>query len=349
MTNTFVKHNQHVMKSYRIKSFGNIAGIVGQSEEDPTPKPGELLVKLMAVSLNRRDLTILNGTYPLPAAPGVIPLSDGVGVVVALGTNVTKFKTGDRVSANYFPKWRSGKFDIDVLDQFGCTIDGMLAEYACIHEEYLVHVPDYLSWEEASTLPCAGLTAWCALKTVSTAHTILTMGTGGVALFAIQFAKLRSAKVIALTSKSEKIDTLYSLGADHVLNYNQNPEWSSQVIDLTGGRGVDVVVETGGSETLQRSIKACRLGAEIVLLTPSVEKSIRIDLNELTHSLFVRLITLKPQYVGTRMDFEEMNQALINNKLTPVVAKKFSFTEVPEAYRYFAKGDHSGKVVITFV
>jgi NADPH:quinone reductase-like Zn-dependent oxidoreductase len=348
MINIFVKHNQRVMKSYRIKSFGSIAGIVVQTETDPTPKPGEVLVKLMAASLNRRDLTILNRTYPLPATPDVIPLSDGVGVVVALGAGVTKFKTGDRVSANYFPKWRSGKFDIDVLDQFGCTIDGMLSEYACLHEDYLVRVPDYLSWEEASTLPCAGLTAWCALKTVAPSNTILTMGTGGVSLFAIQFAKLRGAKVIALTSRSEKIDTLYSLGADNVLNSRQHPEWSSPVIDLTGGKGVDLVVETGGSETLERSIKACRIGAEIILLTPSVEKTIDIDLNELTHALFVRLITLKTHYVGSRIDFEEMNQALINNKLLPVIAKTFSFDEVHEAYSYFAKSDHAGKVVITF-
>jgi NADPH:quinone reductase-like Zn-dependent oxidoreductase len=348
MINTFVKHNQHVMKCYRIKSFGSIAGIAGQTETDPTPKPAEVVVKLMAASLNRRDLTILNRTYPLPAIPGVIPLSDGVGTVVALGTGVTKFKTGDRVSATYFPKWRSGKFDMDVIDQFGCTIDGMLAEYVCIHEEYLVRVPDYLSWEEASTLPCAGLTAWCVLKTMSTSNTILTMGTGGVSLFAIQFAKLRGAKVIALTSRNEKIDTLHSLGADNVLNSNQNPEWSSHVIELTGGKGVDLVVETGGSETLQRSIHACRMGAEIVLLTPSVEKPTGIDLNELTHALFVRLITLKTQYVGSRIDFEEMNQALINNKLIPVIAKNFSFNEVHGAYSYFERGDYSGKVVITF-
>jgi len=334
------------MKSYRIKTFNRIDGIVEQGEPVPVPKNDEVLVKIMAVSLNKRDISILNKTYPLPPNSGIIPLSDGAGEVIATGNTVTKFRAGDRVSGAYFPKWRSGRFGTDVMDQLGCTLDGMLAEYVCLKEDYLIRIPDYLSWEEASTLPCAGLTAWASLKDISPAHTILTMGTGGVSIFALQFAKMRGAKVIALTSRNKKVQALYDMGADKVIDTKENTNWDLSVMEATNQRGVDRVIETGGSETLLRSVKSGSIGGEIILLNPAAEHSVEINLNQLTYSMFVRLLSIRTQFVGSRHDFEDMNEALTTNQLRPIITKTFSFNEIHQAYEFFSKGEHLGKVVI---
>src|SRR6185312_13083834 len=163
------------------------------------------------------------------------------------------FKPGDRVMGNYFPRWRDGRVGLDIMDQLGCTFDGMLTQYAVLKEDWLVSIPDYLSWEQAATLPCSGLTAWSALlgsRPISSGETILTIGSGGVAVFAIEFAKMAGAKTIALTSRVAKADRLRALGASHVIDYRANPEWHKEVLTLTDGRGVDRLLETGGTDTL---------------------------------------------------------------------------------------------------
>jgi len=316
----------------------------------PVPGPHEVLVKVQATSLNRRDISILHEAYPLPAKPGVIPLSDGAGEVVATGSLVSRFKTGDRVAGTYFPRWRDGRIGYDIVDQPGCTINGMLAEYVVLPEDGVVHIPEHLSYEQAATLPCAGLTAWSALAAgpVIPGSTILTIGSGGVSLFAIQFARLFGARVIALTSRDENSGLLQSAGAHHVLNYHAHPAWSEQVLSLTGGRGVVQVMETGGTDTLEQSILATALGGEITLLSyrGTISTDAVMDLNKILTPLFAKLITVKPHFVGNRLGFEAMNEALRLHQIFPVIDRVFPFEEAREAYRYFAVGKHVGKVVI---
>lgn len=337
------------MKSYHIESFGDVDGIVSRQHDEPVPGRHEVLVKVHAASLSRRDWYILHKMYPLPARLGVVPISDGACEVVKVGSDVTMFKVGDRVAGNYFPRWRDGRIGNDIIDQLGCTLDGMLTEYALLNEEWLVHIPENLSWEEAATLPCAALTAWSALSNISPGDTILIIGSGGVSLFALQFAKLFGACVIALTSRDEKIGKLKSLGADHVLNYQTNTAWNKEVLELTEGRGVDRVIETGGTDTLEQSVQATAMGGEIILLTSvgTINPQANPEIRKILTPLFVRLITIKPSFVGNRLDFEAMNRAIVQHNLHPIIDKIFSFEEVHNAYRYFAAGEHFGKVVIT--
>jgi NADPH:quinone reductase-like Zn-dependent oxidoreductase len=338
------------MRSYHIETFHNTDGIVIREHDMPVPGPYELLVKVHATSLNRRDLSILHESYPLPAKPGVVPVSDGAGEVVAVGSRVSRFSAGDRVAGSYFPRWRDGRIGVDIVDQPGCTIDGMLAEYVILTEDGAVQIPEYLSYEQAATLPCAALTAWSALAAgpVIPGSTILTIGSGGVALFAIQFAGVFGAQVIALTSRAENTSLLKSAGATHVLNYQVNPNWSADVLALTGGRGVIQVMETGGTDTLEQSILATALGGQITLLSyrGTISTDAVMDLNKILTPLFARLITVKPHFVGNRLDFEAMNEALSLHQIVPVIDRVFAFEEAREAYRYFAVGQHRGKVVI---
>ncbi|SFE08099.1 NADPH:quinone reductase [Chitinophaga sp. CF118] len=338
------------MKSYHIETFGNVNGLIVREHPTPTPGPNEVLVSIKATSLNRRDILILQQTYPLPSKQGVVPISDGTGEVVSTGNNVTKFKKGDRVAGTYFPRWRDGRIGLDIGDQPGCTLDGMLSEFVLLQEDWLVLIPDYLSFEEAATLPCAALTAWSALTSppISPGNTILTIGSGGVSLFAIQFAKLFGAKVIALTSRDENTGQLKSVGADNVVNYYSNPDWSADVLKLTNGQGVDRVIETGGPDTLEQSIKATAIGGEIALLSyqGKINRNAEMGLNKILAPLFSRLITIKPLFVGNRISFENMNRALSQHHIHPEIDRAFSFEEAKDAYRYFAEGKHTGKVII---
>jgi NADPH:quinone reductase-like Zn-dependent oxidoreductase len=240
---------------------------------------------------------------------------------------------------------------MDIIDQLGCTLDGMLSEYALLDENWLVDIPEHLSWEEAATLPCAALTAWSALTNshpILPGKFVLTIGSGGVPLFAIQFSKLFGAKIIALTSRDEKIERLKALGADYVLNYRSNSEWSSAVLELTSGKGVDLVIETGGTDTLMQSVHATAFGGEIALVNfmGTINTKTDWDLKKILTPLFVRLITLRPLFVGSRLSFEDMNRAISLHKLHPVIEHAFSFDEVRDAYNYFSKGEHMGKVII---
>ncbi|HEY5750503.1 MAG TPA: NAD(P)-dependent alcohol dehydrogenase [Chryseolinea sp.] len=337
------------MKAYHLESFGSIDGIRLREQAIPTPQAQDVLVKIKAASINRRDQYILHQTYPLPAKTDVIPLSDGAGEVVAVGKGVTRFRVGDRVMGNYFARWRDGRIGMDIMDQLGCTLDGMLAEYAVLHEDSVVQIPANLGYAEASTLPCSALTAWSALANLRAGNAVLTIGSGGVSVFVIQFAKMCGAKVFVLTSRDEKIEKLKALGADHVLNYKTDSAWSKTILALTHGAGVNLVVETGGIDTLAQSVQAMAMGGEIALLSPATTlgKVDVVDARAILTPLFVRCITLQPRFVGSRLEFEAMNRAIEQHNLQPHIEKIFSFDAALDAYHYLAAGEVMGKIVIT--
>ncbi len=335
------------MQSYRFDHFESLEGLKRVEEEKPLPGRNQVLIKVRACSLNYRDLAIFHGTGTIARKEGVIPLSDGVGEVVAIGDAVSLFKIGDRVAGSFFPYWIGGARDAASTRRvYGAQTDGWLTQYKVVAEETLVSLPDYLSWEQAATLPCAAVTAWNSLqqlRPLKPGETVLTQGTGGVALFAVQFAKLMGARVIALTSNDEKAQLLTSLGADHVINYRQYPEWSGKVQELTQGQGVARVVEIGGPGTLTQSLLSTAPGGEIALLGFVAEGSPAVDFM----TLFKSGVTVRPFSVGSREDFIAMNRALTLSQLQPVVGRVFSFEDALEAWRYFDSRQQTGKVVIS--
>jgi alcohol dehydrogenase len=336
------------MEAYRIERFGSIDGIVLQSSENPRPGRKEVLMRVRASSLNYRDLMVLKGGGRGPTKIGVIPLSDGAGEVEAIGEGVTRVKVGDRIAGTFHPRWFGGPIKPDYLtDRLGANLDGMLAEYAVLSEEALVLIPGHLSFEEAATLPCAAVTAWVALtghRRVTAGDIALIQGSGGVSVFALQFAKVLGARVIATTSTAEKAERLRALGAAEVVNYTETPNWDDKVRELTGGSGVDCVVEIGGPGTVAMSLKALAVGGHISLIGASLTPS-GTGLDPLL--LTGRGNTLASISVGSRADFEAMNRAIALHRLYPVIDRTFPFTEANEAYRYFEGRGHFGKVVIT--
>lgn len=336
-----------LMKAYHLEKVGSLDGIVLREQEIPSPGPVEVLVRIRATSLNRRELMIMNGNYPLPSKPDVIPFSDGVGEVVAIGSDVKGVTLGDRVAGSYFPYWVKGKLSWEsMIQQFGCSMDGMLAEYAIMPVVGVVHIPEHLTWEEAATLPCAALTAWSALngpEPIQPGDTVLTLGTGVVALFAIQLAKALGARVISTTSSDEKAERLHVLGAEEVINYRTIPEWSKAVRSYTGGKGVNRVVDTGGSDTLSESIKSTAPNGEIALVT-AIGKRPMIEIEP--QVLAASLLTIRRLLVGSRTDFENMNTIISQSGLQPVIDSVFAFEDAKEAIQYYAAGKNFGKVVI---
>jgi alcohol dehydrogenase len=336
------------MKAYHIDRFGNVGGIVLRSSEDPRPRPKEVLMRVRASSLNYRDLMVLKGGGRGPTKNRVVPLSDGAGEVAVIGEGVTRVKVGDRIAGCFHPRWFGGPIKPDYLaDRIGANLDGMLAQYAVLNEEALVHVPSHLSFEEAATLPCAAVTAWVALtghRRVTAGDTVLTQGSGGVSVFALQLAQILGARVIATTSTSEKAGRLKALGACEVINYTETPDWDVKARELTDGRGVDCVVEIGGPGTIAMSLKALAVGGHVSLIGASLSQS-GAGLDPLL--LTGRGITLGSISVGSRADFEAMNRAIAMHRLRPVIDRTFPFAEAKEAYRHFEGRGHFGKVVIT--
>jgi NADPH:quinone reductase-like Zn-dependent oxidoreductase len=332
------------MRSYRLDHFGALDGLVRHDQEVPKPGRDQVLVKIHARSLNYRDLLILQQRYAVQAQRGVVPLSDGAGEVVALGAGVTSLNVGDRVAACYFPRWQSGKLETPMaMDQFGCHRDGMLADHLVVDAAALVTLPVHLSYEQGCTLPCAAVTAWSALtggRSLMPGDSVLIIGTGGVALFALQFAKIMGARVIGVTSSPEKEATLRRLGADEVVDRVQHPQWATEVRRLTLGAGVDHVVETGAIDTLPQSLAASAANAEVALVAALGQGS-------LDAAALRGLVTIRRVFVGSRTSFETMNRAIAQHRLTPVMDRTFAFDEARRAYEHFAAQRHVGKVVIT--
>ncbi|KRB48995.1 alcohol dehydrogenase [Phenylobacterium sp. Root700] len=334
------------MRAYRFDSFDSLDELRLREEADPQPQRGEVLVRVHAVSLNFRDLAMLRGTYPRKCVPGLIPVSDAAGEIVAVGEGVRALKVGDRVMGAFHPRWFGGEMPSTIAsDTYGAESDGWLCDLKAISQEAVVRVPDALSYEEACTLPCAGLTAWTALTgatPIRAGHTVLVQGSGGVSVFALQLARAVGATVIATTSSAAKADQLKALGAAHVVNYVDEPQWGRQVRALTDGRGVDRVVEVGGPGTIAQSLRAVAVGGEITSIGFLSTENPGVDFFQLKASgASFRNIT-----VGDRAALLDLNRAVAASGLKPVIDRVFAFDEAREAFAHLESGAHLGKVVI---
>jgi NADPH:quinone reductase-like Zn-dependent oxidoreductase len=334
-----------VMQAWRIPSFG-IDHLELATLPDPQPQRGEVLIRVHAVSLNYRDLMMVLGRYNPKMHLPRIPASDGAGEVVAVGEGVTRVKPGDRVAGAFMQNWIDGEGDaVKIRGALGGDIDGMLSQLVVLREDGVVRVPDHLSYEEASTLPCAGVTAWNSVAragNVKAGDTVLIQGTGGVSIFALQFAKLLGARVLGTSSSDEKLARAMELGLDAGVNYRAHPDWEKWVMEQTGGRGADVVVEVGGAGTFTRSLRAVRIGGAVAQVGVLSQSSEGIEIPLLLH----KQVRLTGIYVGSRADFDSMNRAISQSRLQPVIDKAFVFGDLPAALRCMEAGAHFGKVVI---
>lgn len=335
------------MKAFHIESPGTSAPLVLREHADLSPGDNQVVVRVRASALNSRDLKIMNSEFRIPTRKGLIPLSDGAGEVVAVGPGVTRLTVGDRVASCFHQAWIAGRIEREYMGtDLGGSRDGMLAEQVVLSQDGVVRLPEHLSFEEGAALPCAGVTAWCALHDhlqVTPGDTVLTLGTGGVSLFALQFAKMAGARVISTTSSAEKAARLKALGADEVVNYREHPNWEEKVLALTGKRGVEHVIEIGGPSTLGKSVKCAALGGQIVLIGIVGGEASGFN----PDTLRGRSIVLRSTNVGSRKSFEAMNRAIAVQEMRPVIDKAFAFDEAADAYRHLASQAHFGKVLIS--
>ncbi len=333
------------MKVAAVKKPGGLDKLVIEERPDPTPGPGQVLVRVRASSLNYHDFVVVLGGIPTP--DGRIPMSDGACEVVALGEGVTRWKVGDKVLSLFFPSWQSGQVEAAGFQSVpGDGADGFGAELVAAPETAFTRMPEGWSFEEAATLPCAALTAWRGLVNearIKQGDWVLTQGTGGVSIFALQFAKAAGCRVISTSSSPEKMEHLKKLGADHVINYKETPDWGAKAFKLTGGRGVDEVVEIGGPGTMAQSIAACRPGGHISLIGVLTGVSGEVP----TAALFSRNITLSGITVGSRRMQEDMIDAIEANSIKPVIDSTFPLDQIAAAFAHQASQKHFGKIVLT--
>lgn len=332
-------------KRYELRKTGQQLQLTLQELPQLAPGPDQVLVRVRAVSLNHRDLYVLQGVYP-GSREGRVPVSDGAGEVVAVGSNVKRFKAGDRVVGTFFERWVSGKPSAATFASArGGEADGMLAQMVVSHEEGLLKFPAHLSFEEAATLPCAGVTAWNGLFTkggMQPGQFVLLEGTGGVSIFGLQFAAAARAKPIITSSSDEKLTRAKTLGAIGTINYRSNPEWEKEVRKLTQDAGVDHVLEVGGKDTIGKAASSLGMGGHIALIGGLSGFGGDLSVSTLTS----RGASVSSIFVGSRADFEAMNAFIERYKIKPVIDRVFEFDATPEAIEYFKSGSHFGKVVI---
>jgi NADPH:quinone reductase-like Zn-dependent oxidoreductase len=310
------------------------------------PGPNEVLVKVHAASLNRRDVLVQQGNYPVGPRDSLVPLSDGAGEVVAVGPGVTRFRVGDRVAAIFFQQWLSGRPSPSVLGSaLGGQIDGMLAQYVTLNEQGLVALPSNLSYEEGATLPCAGVTAWNGLFTrghLQKGDTVLLEGTGGVSSFGLKLALAAGARVIITSSKDAKLSEARKLGAFGTINYKKVPDWEKPVRELTGGVGVQEVLEVGGKDSLPHALASLGSGGNIALIGGLGGFGGEVP----AMALMTGNATVSGIYVGSRADFEAMNAFIQQHGVKPIISRVFPFQDAKGAFELMESDDFFGKIVI---
>jgi len=333
------------VKCYEIQKTFGLDALSLVERADPTPGPGQVLLRVKAASLNYRDLLMVQGAYSKQPLP-LVPLSDGAGELLACGEGVTRVQVGDRVAGIFAQGWLSGPpTKAKLLSTLGGPRDGMLTERIVLDEEGVTPVPSHLTDEEAATLPCTGVTAWSALVQqggLKAGDTLLVLGTGGVAVFGIQFAKLLGARVIVASSSDAKLERAKALGAHDLINYTATPDWDKAVKNLTGGVGVDHVLELGGAGTFNKSVRAVRVGGAISLIGNVSGSSTEVNLTP----ILIQNIRVQGVIVGSRETFEDMSRAIALHRLRPVVDRVFAFADARAAFEHLAGQSHFGKIVV---
>ena len=333
------------MRVYRFDQFG-LEHLRLENAAAPQPGPGQVLLDVKAVSLNYRDLMVVKGLYNPSLRLPATPLSDGAGVIAAVGEGVTRVKVGDRVTSHFIAGWLDGPVRGEhVQSTLGTPGPGLAAEQVVLPAEAVVPMPAGYDFAQAATLPIAALTAWSALRTVghvTAGQTVLTLGTGGVSIFALQLAKCMGAKVIITSSSDEKLARAKALGADHLINYRTDADWYRAVLEATGGLGVHLTVENGGPGTLDKSMRATRAGGIIALLGALTGRKGEIT----TGLILMKRLTIAGIFVDSRATFEQMNRFIEEHGVEPVISQRFSFEQLPEAFRLMEAGGHFGKIVV---
>lgn len=333
------------MRAYQFDAFG-LENLKLVDVAEPVPGPGEVLLQVRAISLNYRDLMVIRGQYNPHVRLPATPISDGAGVISAIGPGVTQVKVGQHVCTHFISGWLDGRFRAEYTGTtLGTPGPGLAAEQVVLPTAAVIPIPEGYDFPEAATLPIAALTAWSALRTignVTAGQTVLTLGTGGVSIFALQMAKLMRAAVIVTSSSDEKLERARRLHADYLINYKSRPDWENLVLDFTDGQGADLTVETGGAGTLSKSMRATRTEGIIALMGALTGLKSELDLR----LVLSRRLHIAGVFVDSRAAFEAMNRFIEDHDLKPVISQRFSFEQLPAALRTMEAGEHFGKIVV---
>jgi NADPH:quinone reductase-like Zn-dependent oxidoreductase len=334
------------MRAYRFEAFG-LENLKLETLRTPQPGPGQVLLEVKALSLNYRDLMVVKGWYNPRLRLPATPISDGAGVIAAVGEGVTRVKVGDRVMSHFIAGWIDGPMRAEyVSTTLGTPGPGLAAEQVVLPQEAVVPVPGGYDFAQAATLPIAALTAWSALRTVTRTgpgDVVVTLGTGGVSIFALQLAKKLGATVIITSSSDEKLARARALGADHLINYRTRPDWDQAVLEATAGMGANLVIENGGAKTLERSLRAARPEGTVAFLGALTGLQGEINFAPLLR----KRLHIAGVFVDSRANFEALVRFIEEHQIRPVIDRTYPFEELGEAFRCMEAGAHFGKIVVT--